>query len=428
MSNVAINIAAEFTGKKAFKQAETATDKLGKSVKNLARNLGLTFGTAAVINFAKASVKAAADDEKAQRQLALALKNVGLGRSAATAESFVQRLQTEFGIVDDKLRPAYQQLAIATGNTAETQRLLTLSLDLSASTGKELGAVTSALSKAYLGNNTALSKLGVGISKTDLKTKSFRDITDKLSKTFKGAATESANTFAGSIAKLGVASANVKEIIGVGIIDSLKILSEDKSVANLAVNMEKVATSTADVIRGIGLMIAELKKLPGVPNFKLGMIPIVGTYLELLASSGGKARRIAEVAGQKNPIQSGSYLNKPVEKNTTAIEKLTAAQLAQIKLDKAKAMFDLKRIGLSAALQGNITGDSRNRLLALQAIENGDAANAAKYSNKINPNANSSITVNVTPQNLVSTQEDLVAQIAVAMETARRRSGAGVGR
>ena len=44
MSNVAINIAAEFIGKKAFKQAETSTDKLSRSVRKLAGSLGVAFG------------------------------------------------------------------------------------------------------------------------------------------------------------------------------------------------------------------------------------------------------------------------------------------------------------------------------------------------------------------------------------------------
>ena len=34
MANVIIDIAAEFTGKKGFKQAETATDKMEKNVTN----------------------------------------------------------------------------------------------------------------------------------------------------------------------------------------------------------------------------------------------------------------------------------------------------------------------------------------------------------------------------------------------------------
>jgi hypothetical protein len=43
---------------KGFKQAESATDKLTRSVKNLAATLVLSFSTAAIINFGKASVKA----------------------------------------------------------------------------------------------------------------------------------------------------------------------------------------------------------------------------------------------------------------------------------------------------------------------------------------------------------------------------------
>jgi hypothetical protein len=121
MANVIIDIAAEFTGKKGFKQAETATDKMEKNVKKLAGALGLAFSGQAILAFGKASIKAAAEDEKAQKQLALALKNVGLSRDAASSEDYIQRLQSEFGILDDKLRPAYQTLAVATRDTQQAQ-------------------------------------------------------------------------------------------------------------------------------------------------------------------------------------------------------------------------------------------------------------------------------------------------------------------
>ena len=259
MSNVVIDIAAEFTGKKGFKQAETATDKMSKNVKKLAGALGLAFSGQQILAFGKASIKAAAADEKAQKQLALALKNVGLGRDAASSEDYIQRLQSEFGILDDKLRPAYQTLAVATRDTNKAQQLLNLSLDISASTGKDLSSVTAALSRAFLGNNTALGKLGVGISKADLKAGKFEDIVSQLETTFGGSATAAANTFQGSIDKLGVASANVQEIIGTGLIDALKGLGDENTVDNLAAQMESVATYTADVIRGIGVMIGYIK-------------------------------------------------------------------------------------------------------------------------------------------------------------------------
>ena len=380
-ADVKIDIAAEFTGKKAFRQAETATEKMSKNVKKLAGALGLAFGGQAILAYGKKAVKAAAEDEKAQKQLALALKNVGLGRDAASSEAYIQRLQSEFGILDDKLRPAYQTLAVATGNTAEAQRLLNLSLDIAASTGKDLGSVTAALSRAYLGNNTALSKLGVGISKADLKAGKFEDIIAQLEGTFKGAATQSANTFQGSIDKLGVAAANASEIIGTGLIDALKGLGDQDSVDNLAKSMQDAATYTADVIRGIGVLIEKLKGLPGIGALDIGMIPILGTYLEML-NAAGKASK----SGNGISAQGLAHLAELQAKYTTAIlaakRKLTAEELKALKaaklklaLDKAnlallkgEEVFDMDKIQIAAALtsQAEALGKATNASQALQ--------------------------------------------------------------
>ena len=378
MANIVIDIASEFTGAKAFKQADSATSKLTKGVKTLAATVGLAYSGTQVLAFAKSSVKAAAADQKAQQQLALALKNVGLERDAASAEGFIQRLQSEFGIVDDLLRPAYQSLAIATRDTVEAQRLLNLSLDISAATGKDLGSVTAALSKAYLGNNTALTRLGVGISKADLKTKSFYDITTDLADTFKGSATAAANTFQGSMDKLAVASANVQEIIGTGIIDALTNLGNNNSVSDLAKSMEDAALFTADLIRGVGVLTEKLKALPGVSGLKLGMIPIVGSYLEGLSGL-GKQSRIApkpfstgmSVSGQTSSTAASSQTK--VQKETLKINK------ESLKLAKARAIFDLQKIQIEAALKGKISEEDAIRLKLMKAIEEENLTNIEKY-------------------------------------------------
>ena len=373
MSNVVINIAAEFTGKKGFKQAETATDKMTKNVKKLAGALGLAFSGQAILAFGKASIKAAAEDEKAQKQLALALKNVGLGRDAASSEDYIQRLQSEFGIIDDKLRPAYQTLAVATRNSSEAQRLLNLSLDISASTGKDLSSVTAALSRAYLGNNTALGKLGVGISKADLKAGKFEDIITQLETTFAGSATAAANTFQGSIDKLGVASANVQEIIGVGLIDAIRSLSDEDTVDNLAVQMQSVAIYTADVIRGIGVMVGyiqnvaeQINKIPGLSTIMqlvLSTNPIFGAIAALnklgaatRSTAGIEAQGLADLARLQ-----AEYVVKTLgaKKKLTALEAkaLKDAKLklaidkAQLALNKGNDVFDMDKIQNAAALK-----------------------------------------------------------------------------
>lgn len=392
MSNIVIDIAAEFTGNKAFKQAGTSTDKLTKGVKSLAKTLGVAFGAQQILAFGKASLKAAAEDEKAQKQLALALKNVGLSRDAATSEEFIQKLQSEFGILDDKLRPAYQTLAVATRDTAESQKLLQLALDISASTGRDLGSVTSALSKAYLGNNTALSKLGVGISKADLKTKSFKDITDELAVTFAGSATASAKTFQGSMDKLAVASENVKEIIGTGIIDALKAFGDDESVSTFAKDMESAALYVADIVRGVGELISYIKvagdavkKLPFLDKIDWGAIyaPFAG-FLPFLAKIGGDARKItesqqtsAQALAHLAELQSNYTIKTLSNKKKLTAEEAKALKAAKLKaalekanlaLNKGQEIFDMDKIQIAAALtnQAEQLGKATTSAQALQ--------------------------------------------------------------
>jgi hypothetical protein len=255
-----INIGTKLDAK-GFKQAESATDKLGKSVNSLGRKLGLALSVGAVLAFGKAAVRAAAEDEKAQKQLALALKNVGLGRDAASSEAYIQSLQTEFGILDDDLRPAYQSLAIATKSTAESQKLMNIALDVAAANSLDVGQVTAALSKAYLGNNTALTKLGIGISKADLKTGNFDDILNKLAKTFKGAASQSANTFSGKMARLTVSIENAKETLGKGLIDSFMILTDSAGIEELQVKIENFATSASENFKKLAGFLKENETL-----------------------------------------------------------------------------------------------------------------------------------------------------------------------
>jgi hypothetical protein len=404
-ADVKIDIAAEFTGKKAFRQAETATDKMTKNVKKLAGALGLAFGGQAILAYGKKAVKAAAEDEKAQKQLALALKNVGLGRDAASSEDYIQKLQSEFGILDDKLRPAYQTLAIATRDTTKAQQLLNLSLDISAATGKDLSAVTAALSRAFLGNNTALSKLGVGIDKADLKAGKFEDIIAQLETTFKGAATQSANTFQGSIDKLGVAAANASEIIGTGLIDALKGLGDQDSVDNLAKSMQDAATYTADVIRGIGVLIEKLKGLPGIGALDIGMIPILGTYLEMLNAAGKAAKggngiaaqglaHLAELQARYTSaiLKDEKKITKEDQKQLKDARLKAALDKANLALNKGQEVFDMDKIQNAAALKNQAeqlaksTTDTQRlqiandtaRLNVKQSISNLEDAIAAK--------------------------------------------------
>jgi hypothetical protein len=366
MANVMIDIAAEFTGNKAFKQADTATDKLSKNVKKLAATFGLTFGATAVLAYSKAAVKAAAADQKAQQQLALALKNVGLGRDAATSEAYIQRLQSEFGIVDDLLRPSYQTLAVATRDSAEAQRLMGIALDVSAANSLDLNAVTKALSRAFLGNNTALSRLGVGISKADLKSKSFKEITDQLSATFAGSATAAANSYQGSMDKLAVATENFKESIGVGLIEALNILNGEQGLAKTTSEIDKLGIKLQNATIGAAYFVDELKNIPLVGGLlssllsktvgdPLGIVSLINAF-EKFKQEPRPFITPMSISGQVQ-IRQQAQITRLTQQQATAQAKITKDKKLQQAIDKAnlallkgEEVFDMDKIQVAAAL------------------------------------------------------------------------------
>lgn len=364
-ADVKIDIAAEFTGKKAFKQADTSTQKLTNGVKKLAGAIGLAYGTTQIIAFGKASVKAAAADQKAQQQLALALKNVGLGRDAATSEAYIQRLQSEFGIVDDKLRPSYQTLAIATRDSAEAQRLMGIALDVSAANSLDLNAVTKALSRAFLGNNTALSRLQVGISKADLKTKSFKEITDQLSTTFAGSATTAASGYQGSIDRLSVATENFKESIGVGLLEALNILNGEQGLAKTTSEIDKLGIKLQNATIGAAYFVDELKKIPGGSLLTsllgktfgdpLGIKTLINEF-EKFKQQPRPFSTGMSVSGQVQ-IKQQAQITKLTKEQAVAQSKITKDKKLQQAIDKAnlallkgEEIFDMDKIQIAAAL------------------------------------------------------------------------------
>jgi hypothetical protein len=132
---VVVNIASEFTGKKAFKEAETATTKLSKGVKTLAKSLGLAFSVGAVVRFGKQSVKAFSDSQKEAKLLATQLNAVNLGFASPFIGQFIDKLALATGKAGGDLTNAFVSLSQATGDASTAQALLQTALDVSLGTG-----------------------------------------------------------------------------------------------------------------------------------------------------------------------------------------------------------------------------------------------------------------------------------------------------
>lgn len=208
--NKGLNKAQMQTGKFA-KNSDNFSKKLSNSFKLLAAAAG-----AAAIKIGTDAVKAAIADQESQVILAKALKNTtkATDKQIKSTEDWITRQQKAYGIADTKLRPALGNLARATGNVEQSQKLASLAMNISASTGKDLESVSLALGKAYNGNIGALTKLGIPLDENIKKTKDFNLVSAQLEQMFAGAAAESAKTFAGRLRILGTRVDELKESLG----------------------------------------------------------------------------------------------------------------------------------------------------------------------------------------------------------------------
>ena len=215
---------------KADKDVATFGDKVSKFGK-IAATAFAAAGAAAVAYAGKLAidgVKSAIEDEAAQAKLANTLKNVTQATDAqiAATEDYILKTSLATGVADDELRPSLDRLTRATKDLDKAQQLQTLALDIAAGSGKSLQAVTESLSKAQEGNLAGLSRLGVGLTKAELATLSFDQITAKLSSTFENQATKQADTFQGKLARLTVAFDEGKETVGAYILDAITPMVE----------------------------------------------------------------------------------------------------------------------------------------------------------------------------------------------------------
>ena len=207
-------------------KVQTNSEKIAAFGKKAAAAFAVA-GAAAVAYAGKLAVdgvKAAIEDEQAQLRLANALKAATGATDAQIKATEDMILQTSLatGVADDQLRPALQRLAVSTKDTEQAQKLLTLALDISKASGKDLETVTNALGRAQDGNVISLGRLGLGLSKAELSTLTFTEVQQKLADLYGGAAAENADTFQGKIDRLKVGFDEAKESLGTALLPEIE--------------------------------------------------------------------------------------------------------------------------------------------------------------------------------------------------------------
>lgn len=210
------------------------------------------------------AVNAAVEDEKSVAALNRTMDNLGFANRAAEADQFISKLQGMYGVADTDLRPAFDRLLRSTRDVGEAERLLQISMDASAGTGKSLQAIADSLGKAYDGNTGSLGKLGLGIDAATLKSGNLELITGRMAETFGGQAATQAATFSGQLNILGEAAGEASEQVGYALLRAITGLNKELGGSGGASEaLDSASDSLSDFIDGVGVALQELARLKG---------------------------------------------------------------------------------------------------------------------------------------------------------------------
>lgn len=239
-----------------------------------AATFGVIFSVQSAIAFFKSTVAGAAAQEQAERKLANALEVRKIAQAGVLDSMRANAAQQEFAIgQDDDLILSQQATATSMGlSTKAAQRLTMAAADASAALGRDFTQVNFLLTRAITtGSGAALTRLGIKLDETTLKSHDANKILAELEKRFAGSAAKSLQTFEGSTKLLNLAWGEFKESIG-----------------DLVVRSPAVITA----INGIREIIIKLTGFLNTPDARQGIKDLTVALLEF-ANVGITAARVA---------------------------------------------------------------------------------------------------------------------------------------
>jgi hypothetical protein len=416
---LSIRIGAIFDNK-GLKQADKGVKKLQSTVKNLAGAVGIAFSARALVNFGKSAVRASLQAQAEQDRLNQLL-TVGVGATASQVAALNDQADAleKLGVVTaGNITQTQSQLATFNLQTSTIEALTPAILDYvtaekgATATTEQFKQMTNGLAQALNGNFASLTRVGFVIDENTKKqiasgneSQRAAAIVDVLNSTYKDFNKNLRDTPAGQMQVLANAAEDANTIIGQGLIDSLMILSGDTNVDDLAVSMQEFATAAAEATKNFAGFLKSIadsalaKKTQDLWGWLFEVkewpwskpIPEIGTAGRFFQGGSGtfsvniespqeRAQRIKRENEQKRLAASLLAAENKRLKSEKARAALAKAQLA---LGKASKTLDLERIGIEAALKGNINETDRLSLLLQKSLLDNNATLATQLSDQL---------------------------------------------
>jgi len=273
--------------------------------------VGIGFGLKAITDTLVDAAKAAAADAKSTKLL-----NIQLERNAgATASSlkendkFIESLSLQTGIMDDDLRPTMARFGNVTKNVKEAQKLLKITLDATAGSGKSQTKIANAVAKAYGGNTKALQTMFPELRKS-------KDVLGDFAKTYEGLAVANADPFMKFNNSMDILKEKLGVIVLPAILDFINYISQPggaiesigkffEEVSNPKTDVGKAFDNLKTTIGGVGENIAALFALmdpSGKNNPMSGFAKTLQTISDII---GGIADGMTVIGGSIQKLTSG---------------------------------------------------------------------------------------------------------------------------
>ena len=264
---------------KGLSAAQEGFKKLGSSIAKIGGTIAAAFSVRALVN----SAKAAAEDAKSQALLAEQLRNtVGANEELiSSVEASIAKMQMNAAVADDVLRPAFGQLVRATGDVSQATRLMEIALDVSAATGRDVNAVAIALSRAYQGNTTALSRLGI-------KAQDGVDVFAMLEEQFAGAAETAARN--DPFQRLTIIFGELEEQIGQMFLPYLNEIADYFASADFQSAFASMAASIGEAIKAIDRLFIQISGSTAL-TFFINLVDAAAVGLAEIAFVAGDAAK-----------------------------------------------------------------------------------------------------------------------------------------
>ena len=361
---------------------DKAVGKADKAFSALGKKFAAIFSVGAVIKFGKDSVKAFQDAEKEANLLRTQLESINLGFASPFVNQYIDNLALLSGVSGGVLTDAFNSLSQATEDVTTAQKLLNTALDISAGTSKDLRTVTSALQRAYLGETTALAKLRIGYTTADLKARDFDEVLAELQNKFQGSSAKAADTLAGKMARLTESVEQAKEAFGEGLVKGLQdsqveIEQLQEDVIGLGDALGYAAgQATGFFAKAFQDIVKDFEESDGA--FQQFVRSLVKSTAEVTRLEEERGR--AGLRARNRILKAEQSITKTKKEQDKLADKEKKNALA---IAKAKAVFDIEKIQIEAALQGKITEEERTRLMLMKAILAEDGATATALAEKL---------------------------------------------